>query len=75
VTDELADLRPWLSVDWCTRKLPGAIWWRLFVQVRWHQGEFETGRTAMYAGLVDRWAYRVPPFNIAVMRLRKRVCV
>jgi hypothetical protein len=69
--DELADAKPWLTFDGLSRRLPGAIWWRLFVQVRWHKGSFETGHGPMYAGLVDRWGIRVPPLNIAIMRLKK----
>ena len=59
-----------MVIDVTTRRIPGSIWWRLHVSASWRRGDFEPGCGPMYAGLVYRWAWRVGPLNIAVLRLR-----
>ena len=56
--------------DVVVRWIPGAIWWRLAVSLGWRRGPFEPGCGPMYGGLVYRWAWRVGPVNVAVLRLR-----
>lgn len=59
-----------LAFDHTFRRVPGGwTWWRVFVEVSPLRGSFEDGNGWTYAGVVHRWARRLGPVNVALLRL------
>lgn len=56
--------------DTVIRWIPGSIWWRLSISITPRRGSFEDGSGYAYAGLIYRWAKRVGPVNVALLRLK-----
>lgn len=59
-----------MGIDVVMRHVPGGWeWWRLHISVSLLRGSFESGTGWSYAGCIHRWARRIGPLNVALLRL------